>query len=295
MQGWIKLHRKILDNELWYDVSTFRLFTFLLLKAAHKDGVKVNGHVLKQGQYIRSYRLLAHDLSYKEGRGLKQYSTSTVKRCSAKLIENGMITVDETELGTLFTIINYASYQHLSNEEEETQNGTKNVNRTNPERSPNNNKNVRIKELGVVDTREENNHSQIQSDGAPVTENKVSPEVERRKNKLAECFIKVRGSGVYLKNDELFAIEKAVEMDVPIEMLMTWVEEIVLEHNSKWPYDKVQNFKFCVRSLNKRYHEHKNQNIVQFGSQKPKTKESISERMARLKREGRIPMGGEGS
>lgn len=141
MQGWIKLHRKILDNELWNDVSTFRLFTLLLLKAAHRDGVKINGVELKQGQYIRSYRKLAEDLSYKEGRGLKQYSTGTIKRCFAKLIQNGMVTVHETELGTLVTILNYASYQDSEGNESETRNGTMNEVETKSKRAQNNNKN----------------------------------------------------------------------------------------------------------------------------------------------------------
>jgi hypothetical protein len=48
VKGWIKLHRKILDNELWHDVTTFRLFTLLLLRAVHQDGVKIKGIELKR-------------------------------------------------------------------------------------------------------------------------------------------------------------------------------------------------------------------------------------------------------
>lgn len=73
MQGWIKLHRKILENEIWHDVTTFRLFTLLLLQAVHKDGVKVKGIELKRGQYLRSYSKLAEDLEYKEKEDLKKF------------------------------------------------------------------------------------------------------------------------------------------------------------------------------------------------------------------------------
>src|SRR5690606_11961030 len=102
---------QIMDSDLWSDVTTFRLFMFLLMMAAHQDGVKVHGHELKRGQYIRSYRNLAKDLAYKEGRGTKSYSLSTIKKSINKLIEAERVNVKETELGTLFTILNYAKYQ----------------------------------------------------------------------------------------------------------------------------------------------------------------------------------------
>ena len=111
MAGWIKLHREILENEIWYDIPTYRLFNYLLLKAAHKDGIRTGGVVLKRGQWVRSYRKLAQDLAYRDGRGLSEYSLNTIKRCVHKLMKDGRITVHDTEYGTLFTIINYAKYQ----------------------------------------------------------------------------------------------------------------------------------------------------------------------------------------
>src|SRR5690606_34211768 len=107
MQGWIKLHRKIFDNEIWNDVTTFRLFTFLLLMASHRDGVKIKGIELKRGQYLRSYSKLAEDLEFKEGRGFKKVSKSTIERSVKKLVSEGMVTISDTEYGTLFTIVKY--------------------------------------------------------------------------------------------------------------------------------------------------------------------------------------------
>lgn len=154
VNGWIKVHRKILENDIWQDVNRFRLFMFLLLNAAHKDGMKINGVTLKRGQYLRSYSKLIEDLEYREGRGTKRLSKSTIMRNVKKLIENGMVTVRETDSGTLFTIVNYAEYQGFEvNEEHER--GTDNE--PNAERSRNEVgtnaelkqelKNVRIKEI----------------------------------------------------------------------------------------------------------------------------------------------------
>jgi len=282
VQGWIKLHRKILENDLWNDVSTFRLFTLLLLRAAYKDGVKVNGHVLKQGQYIRSYRLLAQDLSYKEGRGLKQYSTSTIKRCSVKLIEKGMVTVDETELGTLFTILNYASYQHSSDFEEETQNGSKNEVETNPERSQNNNKNAISKEVAAEASSEE-----------PFAPSTLPQDINARKIQLINCFIAVRNNGFYLKPEEENAIERVAELDVPIEKVQGWIKDIVETQNQKSPHNKVKSFRYCEPIIMQRFHEEKKGNVVQFGSKPKKQEETLEERWARLEREGKLKLGGD--
>jgi DnaD/phage-associated family protein len=165
VKGWIKLHRKILDNELWHDVTTFRLFTLLLLRAAHQEGVKIKGIELKRGQYLRSYSKLAEDLESKEGRGYKKASKSTILRSVKKLIDEGMVTVSETKHGTLFTVIKYQDYQGFEGHTEtkhETDNEplterTRNEDGTNPEQEQEL-KNLRIKECKeeVVEAASEN-------------------------------------------------------------------------------------------------------------------------------------------
>lgn len=136
MGGWIKLHRKVLDNEIWCDVTVFRLFTLLMLKATHQDMV-MRGQTLKRGQYVRSYSKLAEDLAYKEGRGLKTMSKSTVMRAVKKLVATRMVDISETEYGTLFTIVNYDVYQVMgtstSNERDTMSIRTMNVTETNAE------------------------------------------------------------------------------------------------------------------------------------------------------------------
>lgn len=171
MQGWFKLHRELFETDLWHDVSTFRLFLYLISQASHKDGIKTKGIELKRGQYIRSYRKLADDLSYKEGRGYKKYSLSTIKSCINKLIESERVNVQETEVGTLFTIVNYAKYQELEHEERESPNTQREEARTNTELTPNEVrtnseqeqelKNLRIKELKDTTTTTVENPVQL--------------------------------------------------------------------------------------------------------------------------------------
>lgn len=162
MSGWIKLHREIFDSDIWHDVTTFRLFIYLIGKASHQDGIMHKGMILNRGQYVRSYRKLADDLSYKEGRGSKKHSLSTIKKCVSKLVEAKRVNVEETKEGTLFTIVNYAKYQDLGDTKKETMNTIKDEVRTNGELTGNEVrtngeqeqelKNLRIKEFDSTTT-----------------------------------------------------------------------------------------------------------------------------------------------
>jgi DNA-binding Lrp family transcriptional regulator len=73
---------------------------------------------LKRGQYLRSYSKLAEDLEYKEKRGFKKVSKSTVLRSVKKLIDEGIVSVTETDYGTIFTILKYHEYQGFDDDNE---------------------------------------------------------------------------------------------------------------------------------------------------------------------------------
>ncbi|WP_342505662.1 DnaD domain protein [Sporosarcina sp. FSL K6-2383] len=159
MGGWIKFHRKILDNEIWQDVTAFRLFTLLLLRASHKDGVKTRGIEVNRGQYLRAYSKLAEDLEYMEGRGYKKVPKSTVERKVKKLVDASMVSVSETVSGTLFTITKYDDYQGLDdiNEtpnrtEDETNSGRPRDDRGTNVGQEQELKNLRTKELSNTTT-----------------------------------------------------------------------------------------------------------------------------------------------
>ncbi len=109
--GRFLVDRNIFEGRLWGDVIKFRLFFYILGKAAFKDNIIVDGAKLKRGQYLRSYRNLANDLQYKEGKSLKKYSLATLKRKINELIKEKRIEIKETSKGTLFTVKNYEKYQ----------------------------------------------------------------------------------------------------------------------------------------------------------------------------------------
>jgi hypothetical protein len=106
--------RTIFDNGLWKNQLKFRLFFFLFGNALYSEEGKDYGKIhIKRGQFLRSFRSLQEDLEFIENHALKNYSLSQIKRAVDELVQEERIKVEHTELGTLFTIINYSLYQDL--------------------------------------------------------------------------------------------------------------------------------------------------------------------------------------
>ncbi|MGM0775468.1 MAG: hypothetical protein ACQEXE_01655 [Bacillota bacterium] len=238
MQGWIKLHRKILENEIWHDVTTFRLFTLLLLHAVHKDGVKVKGIELKRGQYLRSYSKLAEDLEYKEKRGYKKVSKSTVLRSVKKLVDEGIVSVNETDYGTVFTILKYHEYQGGDDDNEtpiETDNEplserNRNVIETKSKQEQEL-KNLRIKELNT-------------STKDPV-------------DVIAEKFIDLRtvaeGRSVYPTTKDYEAIARIVARGMPLPQTIKLLKQCFAEYKERQPNGAIKAFGYCEKYIMDHY------------------------------------------
>ncbi len=101
MNGWIKLHRKLLDWEWYNDPNTSRLFIHLLLKANH-EATKWHGISLSPGQLITGRKTLANELNLKE----HQIRTSL-----SHLKTTSEIASKTTGKFSIITICNWDSYQ----------------------------------------------------------------------------------------------------------------------------------------------------------------------------------------
>ncbi len=106
--GWIKVHRKILDND-WLSknrvYSNFEAFMYLLLKANHKEGFFHIGTQIvevKRGQIVTSQKKLCKQFNWSNSK-LRNY-LKTAKNAS-------MIHTETTSKTTTLTILNYDSYQ----------------------------------------------------------------------------------------------------------------------------------------------------------------------------------------
>lgn len=100
-QGWICVHRKLLDWEWFDDHNTFRLFMYFMLKANHQDK-KWKGILIKRGQHLTSLDKIVL------GSGL---SKSQIRTAINKLKSTHEIAHETNAQHTVITIINYNLYQ----------------------------------------------------------------------------------------------------------------------------------------------------------------------------------------
>lgn len=144
MGGAFQTSREIFNNPIWQDVIKFRLFFYIVGNAVFSvEGVKQGNILIKRGQYLRSYRNLAADLEYLENKSLKRYSISVIKKKIDQLVSEERLKIEETELGTLFTVVNYALYQGFDHYKTHNREQSENGARTVREQSENNNNNVK--------------------------------------------------------------------------------------------------------------------------------------------------------
>jgi hypothetical protein len=106
MSGWIKLHRKILDNPIAGRANYLALWVVLLLKANHKKtGMIWNNEVLeiKEGQFITGRKKLSKECGIPE---------TTIEDILRFLESSRKIRQQKTTKYRLITILNWEKYQN---------------------------------------------------------------------------------------------------------------------------------------------------------------------------------------
>lgn len=148
-EGWIKLHRQIIDSEWFTDVNTNHLFMYCLIRANHKD-TKWQGIGIKRGAFITSL----DTLSRATGLSIMQVRTSL-----KKLIATSNLTSNASNKNRLITVVNYEQYQDDNKQPNKpvTSQQQTNNKRITTDKNNNNNKNENNdkKKISRVKKREE--------------------------------------------------------------------------------------------------------------------------------------------
>lgn len=100
-QGWIKIHRSILDWEWYDDINVKTIFIHLILKANIEDK-KWHGKIIRRGSLHTSYEHLSQET---------KLSIDQIRCVFKKLTSTGEITLKSTNKGTTVTLVNYGVYQ----------------------------------------------------------------------------------------------------------------------------------------------------------------------------------------
>jgi hypothetical protein len=101
LNGWIKLHRRILDNGLFSEAELLKVFIWCLLKANRKTS-QVNGIPVKVGQFITGRISASEELYMKP---------STVYVRLKKLKRMKYIDMQTTNKFTMISVVKYNQYQ----------------------------------------------------------------------------------------------------------------------------------------------------------------------------------------
>ena len=99
--NWIKINRKILEWQWATDVSVFRLWIHLLLKANYKTGY-FQDIVVERGQLVTGRKALSAETGLSENQ---------VRVALDKLKSSGEITIKTTKKFSLITIVKYDFFQ----------------------------------------------------------------------------------------------------------------------------------------------------------------------------------------
>ena len=140
MQGWISLHRKLVEWEWYSDANTMRLFVHCLLKANHVDK-KWRGIDISRGQFLTSINSLSREL---------RLSSQKIRTSISKLKSTGEITIKTTSKYSMISITCYDSYQgdnKLENKQatNKQQTNNKQITTTNNDNNDNNDNKMKNK------------------------------------------------------------------------------------------------------------------------------------------------------
>lgn len=107
--GWVKIHRKLLENPIARKPNYFSLWIHLLLKANHQDKKHMwNGEVIiiKEGQLVTGRKALSSETGIPE---------TTIERILDYLVKSSQIGQQKTTKFRLITVINWKQYQTVDN------------------------------------------------------------------------------------------------------------------------------------------------------------------------------------
>ena len=104
--GFIKLHRRLKDSDVFADSELFHIFSFCLLEAAWEPIDKPVGNKvvsLKVGQFITGRKKISRTTGIKE---------SKIYRCLNTLEKLNIIEQQKTTKYSIISIVNWSKYQH---------------------------------------------------------------------------------------------------------------------------------------------------------------------------------------
>lgn len=135
--GWIALHRSLLDWEWYSDANTVRVFLHLLLRANHKPN-KWRGIEVQTGSLITGRKALAEELKLTERQ---------IRTALTKLKSTNEIAIKATKAYSIITLVNWASYQGKDDKATNKTSNSESIERPTSDQQTTTNNNVTSKQV----------------------------------------------------------------------------------------------------------------------------------------------------
>jgi hypothetical protein len=143
MQGFISLHRKLMENPIWGDPNYLKLWIYCLFKASHQEHDQLIGNQvikLERGQFPTGRFSLTEDMN-KGVKPKQRLDDLTWWRYLKNLEKMGMLNIKTTNKFSVVTIDKYDFYQSVFNKGEQQTEQQMNNKRTTDEQQMNTNNN----------------------------------------------------------------------------------------------------------------------------------------------------------
>ena len=111
MEGWIKIHRKILDWEWFDDDKTFKLFIYFLFTANYEDK-KWHGITIPRGSIVTSLNHLSEKM---------HVSVRSIRTSINRLKSTHEVTCKTTNKFTIVTVCKYDNYQTMEDDKRQAE------------------------------------------------------------------------------------------------------------------------------------------------------------------------------
>ena len=111
--GYIKLHRKTLDSQVFRNDGLFRLWIWCLLRANFKEGWLA----VKTGKGETQVKILPGQFVFGRKSAAKELKVNpeTIRKRMDKLKTIGNVTIESTTKYSIISIVNWDSYQNIEN------------------------------------------------------------------------------------------------------------------------------------------------------------------------------------
>ena len=197
MEGWVKLHRKLLESPIFQNEKLYKIFSWCLLKASYTEHTELIGLQkvsLSPGQFVYGRHMAAKELKIKE---------STLHKYMMWLKNEEILNIQSNNKFSVVTVVNWDLYQtdepksnSKSNSKVTTKEQQSNNKRTTKEQQRNTNNNVKNVKNEKNEKNEKNNPNISLSKAKDIsvpsrdseidkfdTLNSIKPKLERTKGK----------------------------------------------------------------------------------------------------------------